>query len=338
MTPEHRMHHELSRHGSTIRTLTPLDQRIPPWDPHAFRRRRCPFCAGNGISRFRRPDQLTVNSCNRCGSYFVSPAPNERQLEKFYREYFFIHRHEELRRHLTDTALTREMKSLDPWTDRKANVLASIMPMRGRRVLDVGFGWGQQMLLFRVLGADISGIDIDRNVVDFAERTLGFNTVRCCALEDLPRSDRYDLITLHDLIEHPLHPKSMLRHALQHLAPSGLLSLWTPNASFVATDEDPILFRVDLEHLQYLTVQTCNYIASRFHLEIVHLEATGSPVLEQIERLSGRFSLELRTKMMLRRTFRNLPGFTQLNAFRHRLLSSPQRRGTYHLFCVLRRR
>jgi hypothetical protein len=147
-------------------------------------------------------------------------------------------------------------------------------------------------------------------------------------------SEQYDLITLHDLIEHPLDPLNMLRRAVEHLAPAAMLSLWTPNASHIHAGGDPMLFCVDLEHMQYLSQQACNFIAMRLGLRIVHLEATGTPRLEQIGWLSGQISPARLTKLALRHRLHILPGFVTLNGIRRRLFSYPSHHGVYHLFRV----
>jgi 2-polyprenyl-3-methyl-5-hydroxy-6-metoxy-1,4-benzoquinol methylase len=323
---------------SSLPPLPILDGRVPRWNETNSVRRRCPFCGSRGTPQFRRPDGLLVNYSSRCGAYFISPAPDQRQLEEFYTRYFVSHRREELNRHRKDRLLVREMCALDPLADQKVSVLASLMPISGKRVLDVGFGMGQQMLLFKKLGALVHGIDLDPEAVQFAQHVLLLHDARRATLEDLPRSERYDLITMHDLIEHPLDPRTMLRHAVEHLAPSGMLSLWTPNASRIHAGDDPILFRVDLEHMQYLTPQTCNFVADRLGLRIVHLETTGTPRLEQIRWLSGQLSTARRTTLILRRMLRLFPGFVTLNAIRRRLISRPSDRGAYHLFCVFQSR
>ncbi len=324
------------RNPEKLRVLEPLDRRIPDWNMHRLVKRRCPFCNGDGTPRFVRPDGLRLNHCTRCDASFVSPAPDGRQLDEFYATYFSIHRQQELGQHKRDRLLVKEMFDLDPVDDEKASILGSLVPMTGRRVLDVGFGLGQNLLLLRKLGADVSGIDTDPDAVAFAQKQLGLDQVRQCRLADLPQKELYDLITLHDLIEHPLQPLLMLRQALRHLAPGGYLSIWTPNGTHAAVDDEPIQFRVDLEHMQYLTPRTAAFLASELAMTIVHLTCTGTPRLTQLASLAGHPSPVQKTRAAVRSLLGNIPGMISLSRLR-RKMRPHTRRGTYHLFVVLQK-
>ncbi len=321
---------------SLLRVLEPLDRRIPDWNMHRLISRRCPFCNGGGVPRFIRPDGLRVNHCVRCDSYFVSPAPDERQLSDFYASYFSRHRKEELRRHERDGLLVREMLNAEPAADEKIAVLAGLVDLRGKEALDVGFGLGQNMLLLGKLGAEVHGIDTDPDAVAFVRDCLHISTVRRCSLNDLPSTERYHLITLHDLVEHPLRPLEMLRRAVRHLEPGGLLSVWTPNATFAGNEVSPLQFRVDLEHMQYLSVRTASFLAAALNMHIIHLACTGTPRLQQIAFLSGEPPLAQRVRSVARRIISPIPGAIVLARLRRRL-QPPRQPGTYHLFVIFRK-
>ena len=324
------------REPPSLRVLEPLDRRIPDWNMRRLIDRRCPFCAGKGMPRFLRPDGLRVNHCVRCGSYYISPAPDEKQLDEFYATYFSRHRMEELGRHLHDRLLVREMMDLNPADDEKTGILGTLIDLRGKKVLDAGFGLGQNLLLLRKMGCEVYGIDTDPDAVKFVHDVLQIHTVRHCALEDLPVQERYHLITLHDLVEHPLRPLDLLRRAVRHLEPGGFLSIWTPNVSSVADQESPVPFRVDLEHMQYLSVRTVAVLADMLPMHMIHLACTGTPRLEQIASLSGQPSFQARFRSAMRKLVRPFPGALAMTRVR-RSLHPHRPSGTYHLFAVLRK-
>lgn len=321
----------------SVRILSPLDLRIPPWDLGKLRPRACPFCGSRGTPRFERPDHLIVRACARCGAFFVSPCPEPDLLREFYRTYFSGHRRQELVLHRKDHFLVREMRAVEPGRDAKARVLASVRDLHQARALDVGFGMGQMLLLLQKGGADVHGIDLDPKAVAFARDVLHLQNVHLGDIADIPSVERFDVITLHDLVEHPLRPLDLLRRARSLMAPGGILSLWTPNASFPAEDSEPTLFRVDLEHMQYMSARTCNVLAQLLDLDILHLECLGHPDLAKIEWLSGRSPRAGRIRSTLRRTLGFLPGAIALNAFRRQLVSEKGMRGSYHLFCIFQR-
>ena len=318
-----------------LHRLEPLDVRIPRWEKAFFVDRLCPFCKSEGAEHCIRPDELHIRHCSTCGCYFITPTPTEEQLDKFYASYYAHHRTIEFQQYHNDPILIKEMFALDPFSDFKVKTLASLANLHGKRMLDVGFGMGQNLLLMKKIGAHVTGIDLDPDAVQFARQVLGIENVHRCDIHAHSTRVPYDLITLHDVVEHPLDPVAVLKKARSLLAPNGLLSIWTPNASSASNDEQTVAFRVDLEHMQYLTFQTCRFVADMLKMTIVHLDAHGFPRLESIRNLSGMEG-KRKPKQVLRSLLKSFPGFVQLNAFRKRFGMKDSQSGSYHLFCVMR--
>lgn len=315
------------------RQLDYLDGRRHNWEKASLFERRCPFCGSEGSDRYIRPDGLHVRHCMTCHCYFISPCPTQEELTTFYSKYFSHHRKSEFQKYLNDPILVKEMLFLDPLSDVKVRTIKSLIDLRGKRVLDVGFGMGQNLIFFNKLGAKVAGLDVDPDAADFVRSKLNFQNVSTGDIQTFNTAAVYDLVTLHDVIEHPLDPLRVLQNARSMLSSGGLLSIWTPNASFVDAESQPIAFRVDLEHLQYLTFDTIRYITSILGMTITHLGTYGFPRLENIRRLSGKGP---GLKHLLRPMVRSLPGFVQANALLKRLGSRDSGSGTYHLFCVLK--
>ncbi len=315
--------------------LEQLDARIPAWDNTSLGQRRCPFCKSDGTERYIRPDELHVRQCSICKCYFVSPSPSKEHLAEFYSTYFAHHRSTEFQQYQNDPVLVKEMLSLKPLSDVKVRTLSSLMDFDSKRVLDVGFGMGQGLVLMKKLGADVAGIDMDEDAVEFVRTKLHIHNVFTCDIMALPDNSTYELIALHDVIEHPLEPLEVLKRAQNLLSPGGLLSIWTPNATLLEAEDQPIALRVDLEHLQYLTFETCRFIATTLKMTIIYLEAHGTPRLESIRDLS-RGHDQRRAKRALRRLLGPLPGFIPLNALRRKYGTKTTLPGNYHLFCVMK--
>jgi 2-polyprenyl-3-methyl-5-hydroxy-6-metoxy-1,4-benzoquinol methylase len=97
------------------------------------------------------------------------------------------------------------------------------------RLLDVGCGNGNLLLLMRSLGWDVEGVEVDQAAVQTASaRGLA---VRQGELQDRGySSDSFDAITMSHLIEHVYDPVSLLREAHRVLKPGGALIVLTPNS------------------------------------------------------------------------------------------------------------
>jgi 2-polyprenyl-3-methyl-5-hydroxy-6-metoxy-1,4-benzoquinol methylase len=315
--------------------LPPLDVRIPKWDIEDLIPRACPICGSvSPPPRFRRPDGLFVGLCGTCYTYFVSPAPSERQLASFYSTYDRDHR---LAGEVSPKGLARAYRGIDPLADLKVRELSSLMAFRGAKVLDVGFGRAFLLHCFKQLGATPYGVELDGKAVEYA-RSLGIENVFQGTLDDLPEGVRFDLVSMKELVEHPLDPMALIERACGLLKEGGLLMIYTPNGGAAEREEHPTTFRIDLEHMQYFTMETCGYLARRLNFRIVHLETLGFPILKDVGRSVAESRRRLRAGMV--KLARSCPGFAPLNRARRRWANNPaadERRGVYKLFCILQK-
>ena len=153
----------------------------------------------------------------------------------------------------------------------------------------------------------------------------------------------FDLVTMYDFIEHPLFPLRAFAKAAELLSPGGLLAIYTPNATFAKQDKEPVCFRTDLEHMQYLTIQSCRHLANAARMQIAHIENVGFP---RLEKLASGSTVSVRKRSfasggstVVKNIFRELPVFKFLNGIRKSMWAIPPdiRQGRYCLFCVFRK-
>ena len=117
------------------------------------------------------------------------------------------------------------------WTrglERRLEMLRREVPLEGKRVLDVGCGVGEFVRRLREFSEDVCGVDID------AERVRqGAERVPNLALsvgEYLPfRDDTFDVVLLHEVIEHVTDDLATLREARRVLRPDGRAVIFCPN-------------------------------------------------------------------------------------------------------------
>lgn len=316
----------------TIRLL-PHDPRIPSWDLADLVERDCPICTSeNGSDSYLRPDGLRVRRCDTCRAYYVSPTPSERQINDFYLHYDETHRRaarEPVRE------IRRRLRHDDPLADFRIQEILSTTDLHGRRCLDVGFGRGTFLHYFRRLGASPFGVETDPQAIGHARRELGIHSVTEGTVFDLPSTEEFDVVTMLDLIEHPLHPRGILQQSARLLRPGGLLLIHTPNASSFEEEPQPFALRVDLEHMQYLTLASCHYLGNCLGLDVVHLETVGYPCpgMDRLPAKSGWRTLLTRAGEFLKMA----PGFRLANHVRQSLIASRLRLGRYHLVCMFRK-
>jgi len=315
-----------------VQKLPPLDARIPKWNLENLIMRDCPVCNSHDAAAvYERPDNLIIRICRTCNTFFVSPCPSEEELHSFYENY---DENQRSGSRINTQELAASYKDLDPFSDLRIRELSSLMSFEASRVLDVGFGRGSFLYFLKTLGAIPFGLELDTQAIEFA-KFLGIEVFQG-DLADYSSETKFDLVTLMDLVEHPLNSLDIIRKSSELLQSGGLLSIWTPNGDFVRLDKSLTTFRVDLEHMQYFTPDTCLFIASALKLRTVHLETLGFPSLKGIDKpLSEKDALT----PLIKKIGKRIPGFSMLNNFRRRLLSSKEseRNGSYHLFCIMQK-
>jgi SAM-dependent methyltransferase len=266
---------------------------------------------------------------------FVSPAPDDQAHRDFYADYDATHRRG---RRVGRRELVEVLNGMNPKKDYRLSVVTQFCPLRGKRVLDVGFGRGAMLTLASRLGAVVEGVELDQKAVDAAQRDLGLSGCRFGTIESLPSTPAFHVILMMDLIEHVLDPVSAIREALSRLLPAGILALWTPNGNEMNRATQPVHLRVDLEHMQYFSAQAIRSVAERFGVSIIHSGVTGHPNLSALGAAHHRRGCQVLTDAG-RSAVKSIPGFRLVERIRRRNwidpLGDPQ--GNYHLFSILKK-
>lgn len=94
-------------------------------------------------------------------------------------------------------------------------ILSLLDPKPRERVLDIGCGAGNHLLIFNKLGLDVSGIDASGHMIKKAKERLGHRcTLKRALAEDLPFDDNeFDLVVFINTLEYLDDPLQALREA-----------------------------------------------------------------------------------------------------------------------------
>jgi SAM-dependent methyltransferase len=103
--------------------------------------------------------------------------------------------------------------------------------LEGRRILDVGCGIGTYVRRFRELSDEVYGVDVDEEKVALASARLP--NIYQAPAERLPFEDEsFDVILLHEVIEHVDNDRQTIREAVRCLRPGGEVIIFAPNRMY----------------------------------------------------------------------------------------------------------
>lgn len=164
-------------------------------------------------------------------------------------------------------------------TQATATLLAKRVPPPAR-VLDVGCGAGAFMAVARDLGYEIEGIDISEASAEIC-RSRGLNARAGDFLTE-DYSEKFDLITMWDVVEHLRDPASFLERARSLLTERGYLVAMIPgfgDLSVGLSNRWPRVAGTLLgapSHIQFFTRQSLGKLLSRTGFEAEWLDGGTS--------------------------------------------------------------
>lgn len=169
-------------------------------------------------------NQFDVMECMACGFKHIVPIPTMEELDQVYREDyyskekpFYLHEHQE---------------DLDWWNhvyDERYDRLESLLPADRRRILDVGSGPGFFLLRGKGRGWDVVGIEPSRQAADHS-RGLGVEIREGFLTKEMAKTlEPFDVVHLHEVLEHIPHPLAFLKLVRGLLRPDGVLCAIVPN-------------------------------------------------------------------------------------------------------------
>ena len=112
--------------------------------------------------------------------------------------------------------------------ERRLNLIREAAPLEGRRVLDIGCGIGMYVEAFRRFTTESHGCEYDgERAIEAGERLP--NIVQA-ASEHLPYADNtFDMVLLHEVIEHVSNDKMTIQEAHRITKWGGSIIIFAPN-------------------------------------------------------------------------------------------------------------
>ncbi|MDG2244416.1 MAG: methyltransferase domain-containing protein [Rhodospirillaceae bacterium] len=222
----------------------------------------CPLCAGSDSVRVgdkdRHGEPLVTDLCRTCGHVFINPQPTEDELGRFYANDY---------RASYKGVLTPKPKHIYRAGLRALERYRRTHPFLKphARILDVGSGGGEFTYLMTKVGYTARGLEPNRGYAEFAKSEYAIDIQVGSVLDNLDEDDKWDVITLHHVLEHLADPVSSLRRLSSSLSDEGVLVIEVPNVE--ARYHGPRQ-RFHFAHLHTFSSEGLSYAARRAGLSV----------------------------------------------------------------------
>jgi 2-polyprenyl-3-methyl-5-hydroxy-6-metoxy-1,4-benzoquinol methylase len=216
-----------------------MDQAVAAFRP----RSRCPLCQSPDVNGYLSLDGIRIASCAACGFMFSQDTLAAAEIDQFYIDGY----HD--RRHMDGQRVNASIN---------IQLLRSFCPdLSGKSLLDVGSGYG--FFLDRLRNSGVrrtAGVELSQAQRQYSVNRLQLETHG--QLDELSGNDRFDIITIFEVIEHIPAPYEFIQNICEHLLPGGSLIIGTDNfASDVVTALGERFPKwIPHEHVSFFTPKT----------------------------------------------------------------------------------
>ncbi len=236
---------------------------------------------------FELPGTFSVVQCRKCSVVFLFPMLSQAQVSPYYppkkyyaygttgKDSFFSKLRTYLIQHCYHpTILSKILTLMIP------NVPAIPKLIKDGKILDVGCGTGETLLLLKDLGWETYGMDIDKKAVAVAKKR-GVDHVRVGFYQDIVAypDNFFDAIRLYHVIEHLDDPMQCFRLMRKKLKKGGQLIIGTPNVeSILARIFGTYWYNLDVpRHLVLFSPKTLSNFAKKagFHVDTLEFCSAG---------------------------------------------------------------
>jgi len=210
-----------------------------------------------------------VIACAVCGFRHVLPLPEPEALERAYRDAYYSEEKPTFLAHAGEDQEWAELSQRD-----RLETFERLLPVRQRRLLDIGAGPGFFLQTAAARGWQVLGIEPSRQAAAHA-RSLGLDIVEGFFNAGIASElNGFDVVHLNNVLEHVPNPLEVVTLARDLLSAGGLLCLNVPNdytpfqVSARASLELPEWWVAPPHHLNYFDFDSLSHLVTRLGFEV----------------------------------------------------------------------
>ena len=160
--------------------------------------------------------EIKYYRCEDCRFEFVYPQRKEELAELYRKEY------------RDEVSLKNRVIYILPYSKRHRYAFRLLKHLKKGKMLDIGSAEGKFAYLMKFRGWDVTCVEPTEHYAQFARKMFGLHVIPK-RLEEVPITDKYDLVTLSTVLEHVFDPISILKLCRSFLNENGKIYIRVPN-------------------------------------------------------------------------------------------------------------
>jgi 2-polyprenyl-3-methyl-5-hydroxy-6-metoxy-1,4-benzoquinol methylase len=230
----------------------------------------CPLCSANRFKKKYEIHAWNIVKCSQCGFVYVNPRLQKHELLNIYTDNYFdndavgyLHYKE-----------SRELrtKNFGKWVD---DAVSCFEIPADCRALDIGCAAGYCLDVFRTRGWSAYGVELNKEYA--LQLKQDGHKVYNAPLLEINFDERYDIITLFDVIEHLADLQDHFAKLHSILNDKGVIVMITPDYNSLQRKifgKKWFQFK-PIEHINYFNLSTLKKLAGASGLKIVQHKKAG---------------------------------------------------------------
>lgn len=180
----------------------------------------CDICSSKNSYKIITISLFNLYRCENCKTVFVFPKPSHFDISR-YNESRYNYSEEQ------DKAYLAKKEVLRNRAQKCINIISKYK--KSGYLLDIGCSYGFYLYEFKKKGFKVKGIDSAIKAVKYAREKLHLDVIHSDFYNYNYGNNRYDVITLIDVIEHFSNPTKTIIKIKKILKKDGILVIQTPN-------------------------------------------------------------------------------------------------------------
>ncbi len=230
--------------------------------------------------------KFNIVQCQNCQLNYVNPRYSTEQLEVVYSSDKIIGGNWQSYKYLFDLGQPDEMQGQlktgaynARMYDWKFALIEEHNSTKSRKLLDIGCGDGKFVYEAIQRGFDANGIDLSPDRIEQGRKTYGLgNALRNMNIDDFSADEKFDIITMWDLIEHLESPSSLLAKLEKISHKDTIIVILTMSLDSITYKHFGKFWNYmnPTQHLYYFSHSTLEKMFNKNGLELVAIEMDDS--------------------------------------------------------------